>query len=236
MPGIFPNPSAAAENFSVGDQVRWFVNEREISPYIGVVTQICPSINKLWVEFPIGGNQQKDPTELILVTKFMGEAPIAEDTGYSSYDKAKSDETYGRIDKKVIDLARKLIQKKAFVDDSEEGRERQRIRKQEQERAQQEQRKKEKHRRGDSPEWSYSEGLEPKPFAVREASERIAKNFATDVVEKLSTDVQDCLSKGMTDIYAYQTLYPKYEKICSESFFRGAISRMYKGSSDLSTK
>lgn len=92
MPGLYPHPSASAEGFKKGDQVRWYVNEKSISPYVGVVTDVCPGINKVWVEFPIGGNQQKDPTELILVTPFMGRSPVTEDTGYDSYSKSKDEQ------------------------------------------------------------------------------------------------------------------------------------------------
>lgn len=111
MPGIYPNPSAAAESFRVGDQVRWFVNEQSISPYVGVVTQICPSICKVWVEFPIGGNQQKDPTELILVTPFAGRSPVTEDTGYSSYEKEVSEKDYGTLREKTVKLAQRMVAK-----------------------------------------------------------------------------------------------------------------------------
>jgi hypothetical protein len=108
MAGIYPNPSGSAENYKVGDQVKWFTSEKSISPYVGVVTQVCPSINKVWVDFPLGGNQQKDPTELILVTPFTGTTPCNEDTGYSSYDKTISDETYGTLRDHEKKLATKV--------------------------------------------------------------------------------------------------------------------------------
>lgn len=113
MSGLYPNPSGSAENYKVGDQVKWFTSEKSISPYVGVVTQICPGINKVWVDFPLGGNQQKDPTELILVTPFMGTSPVVEDTGYSSYDKTISEEDYGTLRDQVKKLAKNMVSKEA---------------------------------------------------------------------------------------------------------------------------
>ena len=112
MPGLFPNPSAAPEAFKPGDQVKWYVNEREISPYVGKVTEIVPAIHKVWVEWPVGGNRQHSPEELIKVPSFVGIAPIQEESGYSNYDKAKSQEDYGTMSSKtmpsVIKLAKKI--------------------------------------------------------------------------------------------------------------------------------
>jgi hypothetical protein len=112
MSGLYPNPSAAAENYHVGDQVKWYVNENEISPYVGRVTQVCPSVQKVWVDFPVGGNQQKDPTELILVTPLVGQSPVTEDTGYSSIEKALSDDTYGTLRSKAVELAKEVVKGK----------------------------------------------------------------------------------------------------------------------------
>ena len=115
MPGLYPHPSGSAENYKVGDQVKWFTSEKSISPYVGVVTQVSPAINKVWVDFPIGGNQQKDPTELIMITPFVGTTPVVEDSGYSSYDKTISDENYGTLQEKVKKMAKEIVAK----DDSE---------------------------------------------------------------------------------------------------------------------
>jgi hypothetical protein len=179
MPGLYPHPSGSAENYKVGDQVKWFTSEKSISPYVGTVTQVCPAINKVWVDFPIGGNQQKDPTELILITPFVGTSPVEEDTGYSSYDKTLSDEAYGTLQDKVKKMANKIISKEA------------------------------------------SQGR------ISRMSSKVAGNFADTVVTKLAGDVISCIDRGMTDIQAYQTLYPSYENICSDSFMRSAISKIY---------
>lgn len=109
MSGLYPNPSGGAGDFRVGDQVRWYVNDREISPYVGVITEICPGINKVWVEFPVGGNQQKDPSELILVSQFVTRSPVSEETGYSSYDKEVSKDDYGTLRDRTVKVAQKLV-------------------------------------------------------------------------------------------------------------------------------
>jgi hypothetical protein len=113
MSGLYPNPSGGAETYKVGDQVKWFTSEKSISPYVGVVTEICPGINKVWVDFPIGGNQQKDPTELILITPFVGTTPVDKESGYDSYDKTVSKEDYGTLQDKVKKMAKDMATKEA---------------------------------------------------------------------------------------------------------------------------
>lgn len=112
MPGLFPNPSAAPEAFNIGEAVRYYVNEREISPYLGVVTSICPGIQKVWVEWSVGGNRQMSPEELIKVPPFQGTPAIYEESGYSSYDKEKSKKDYGTIkNEKVVKLSNSVVNK-----------------------------------------------------------------------------------------------------------------------------
>jgi hypothetical protein len=178
MPGLFPNPSAAPEAFQPGDQVRWYVGDAHISPYVGVVTQVQPGIQKVDVEFPVGGNQRMSPEDLILVTRFVGEAPLKGDTGYSSYDKARSLDGYGTFKQNLREMAKVVVSKKA----SQDG----------------------------------------KPMATV-----IAERFASEVVEELASDVLDCANKGMTDVTAYQRIYPKYASKCSDAFLRGAVRRVY---------
>ncbi len=187
MSGLYPNSSAAAENFHIGDQVKWFVTEQAVSPYVGRVTQVIPSIQKVWVDFPIGGNQQKDPTELILVTPFVGTSPVTEDTGYSSFDKALSDENYGTLRSNAVELSKKVIEAKKPKKAAEE--------------------------------------LESKTARLASV---VAKTFATDVVEKLSSDLLECHKKGLNDVQAYQNVYEKFEKVCSDDFMRSAVKKIYE--------
>lgn len=108
MPGLYPH-SVGACDYKIGQQVKWFVNELEKSPYIGVVTEIAPASNKVYVEWPVGGNQQMDPTELMIVTpESDGISPIKRETGYSSYEKEKSKKNFGEFSPKVLKLAEKL--------------------------------------------------------------------------------------------------------------------------------
>ena len=180
MSGLYPNPSGGAETYKVGDQVKWFTSEKSISPYVGVVTEVCPGINKVWVDFPVGGNQQKDPTELILITPFVGTTPVDEESGYNSYDKTVSEENYGTLQDKVKKMAKDMASKEASE------------------------------------------------LKMSKMASKVAGDFADKVVTKLASDVVSCLNKGMTDIQAYQNLYPQYENTCSDGFMRSAISKIYK--------
>lgn len=69
MAPLFP-AAVAAEDFQIGQLVRWYVSERQLSPYVGKVVSINPAIQKVDVVFPIGGRQQRAPEELIPVTMF----------------------------------------------------------------------------------------------------------------------------------------------------------------------
>lgn len=114
MQPLPPNKSALATNFKVGDPVRWMISQTQISPYVGKVSEVCPSINKLWVEMPVGGNQQFAPEELLLVPPEQGISPVQHSTGYSSYDKEISHRDYGTLsDPKVVKLAESLVAKSA---------------------------------------------------------------------------------------------------------------------------
>lgn len=110
MQPLPPNKSALATNFKVGDPVKWMISQQSISPYVGRVSAVCPGINKLWVEFPIGGSTQLSPEDLILVPPEQGISPVQFDTGYSSYDKEVSRRDYGTLsDPKVVKLAQNLL-------------------------------------------------------------------------------------------------------------------------------
>jgi len=176
MAGIFPHPSADARNFRPGDPVKWFITEKDISPYIGRVTEICPKINKIWVDFQVGGNQQMDPMDLILIPPTQGLSPIKEETGYSNYDKTVSKENFGDMETVLSGVSFKDIAKKK---------------------------------------------------AIKKMASEVVYKFATEVTEKLSTDILGCMRQGMSDIQAYQELYPRYEKSCSDGFMRIAIDKIY---------
>ena len=73
-----------------------------------------------------------------------------------------------------------------------------------------------------------SAGVTEEVYKTSKMASGIAEKFAGDVVEKLASDTLACVQDGMTDIQAYQKLYPKYETICSDGFMRAAIGRVYK--------
>lgn len=95
MPALYP-VSVAAEDYQVGDNVKWF-GDGNVSPYVGKVVAISPKTYKVYVTWPIGETRQHAPEELILVPKYEGMSVVKEDNGYSSYDKEKSKEFFGTM-------------------------------------------------------------------------------------------------------------------------------------------
>jgi hypothetical protein len=186
--GLFPNPSASAEGFNPGDVVKWMISDNHVSPYNGVVTRVEPAIQKVWVEFTVGGNQQRSPEELILVTKFTDAPVVDRDSGYSSIARNKTKDVFVKEatfdDPMVKKLAQQLVAKSASDSSKQEK--------------------------------------------VAAMAARVAQDFAAGVVDKISSDVLVCHSKGLSDVATYQSIFPKYEKICSDSFMRSAIASLYK--------
>jgi hypothetical protein len=94
MPALYPI-SVAAEDYKVGDNVKWFSSSTDISPYVGRVVAISPKIQKVWVTWPIGETQQMAPEELILIPPTMGISVVPGDNGYDSIDKQVSAKYFG---------------------------------------------------------------------------------------------------------------------------------------------
>ena len=94
MPALYPS-MVAPEDFCPGESVRKFITEWNVSPYVGVVTQVVPSTYKVWVQWPMG-NTQEDPETLVKVNPaIFGMPTVHRDYGYSSYEKAVSDAARG---------------------------------------------------------------------------------------------------------------------------------------------
>jgi hypothetical protein len=115
MPALYPS-MVGSEAFKVGDCVKKFVTEWNVTPYTGVVTQLAPVACKVWVQWPIA-HTSEDPETLIKVNPLISGMPTAlVDRGYSSYEKTLSDQANGSLPKRVTpsrDLKQVLIPKMA---------------------------------------------------------------------------------------------------------------------------
>lgn len=96
MPALYP-VSVAAEDYQIGDNVRWFGSAAQLSPYVGKVVAISPKTYKVWVTWPIGDTKQHSPEELVLVPKYEGMSVVPGDNGFDSYDKQKSEKNFGTM-------------------------------------------------------------------------------------------------------------------------------------------
>jgi hypothetical protein len=93
----FPN-AALPQAFSIGDQVKWFISESAVSPYVGRVYAINPKTVKVYVTWPVGGNTQHSPEELLIVPPEQGQSVInAPAPGYDSWEVRKSEKTFGKL-------------------------------------------------------------------------------------------------------------------------------------------
>lgn len=97
MPALYPSTSAP-ENFSVGESVRKFVTEWNVTPFMGIVTQVVPATYKVWVQWPIGNATPEDPETLVKVNPLISGMPtIDTDCGYDSVEKSVSEKSFGKI-------------------------------------------------------------------------------------------------------------------------------------------
>lgn len=101
MPALYPS-MVAPEQFSVGDCVRKWVTEWNMTPFVGVVTHIIPKTYKVWVQWPIE-HSQESPETLIKVNPDISGMPTSLiDSGYDSYEKSLSEKCYGKIPKRIV--------------------------------------------------------------------------------------------------------------------------------------
>ena len=101
MPALYPATSAP-EDFQVGCCVRKFITDINVSPYTGIVTQITPTTYKVWVQWPVGNATPEDPDTLIKVNPAIyGMPTVSLDSGYDSYEKCKSERTFGKIPHRI---------------------------------------------------------------------------------------------------------------------------------------
>ena len=100
MPALYPSQSAP-EDFQVGDCVRKWVTEWNVTPFIGVVTHIVPATFKVWVQWPLGSSPE-DPETLVKVNPEISGMPTVHlDSGYDSYEKQQSEGHCGKIPHRI---------------------------------------------------------------------------------------------------------------------------------------
>lgn len=101
MPALFPS-MVAPESFRVGESVRKFLNDRNVTPFLGTVTHVVPSTYKVWVQWPTA-HVQESPEDLIKVNPAISGMPTAiRDMGYGSYEKGVSERFRGMIPKRMM--------------------------------------------------------------------------------------------------------------------------------------
>jgi len=100
MPALYPS-QVAAEAFRVGECVRKFVTEWNVTPFVGVVSHVVPATCKVWVQWPMG-NSPEDPETLVKVNPIISGMPTAIiDRGYSSFEKSLSEAKQGGLPKRI---------------------------------------------------------------------------------------------------------------------------------------
>ncbi len=81
------------QNFAKGDVVKKIYMDNIQTPYVGIVTSIIPSTNKVEVQWPHGTGLE-EPWELIKVNPILNPPVVNKDTAYDSYQKRKNSEDY----------------------------------------------------------------------------------------------------------------------------------------------
>ena len=99
MPALYPM-MAAPEDFCPGECVRKWVTEWNLTPFVGVVTQIAPVAGKVWVQWPTEVTSESPETLLKVIPAVSG-MPIIKDLGYNSWEKTLSEQNYGHVPKQI---------------------------------------------------------------------------------------------------------------------------------------
>lgn len=108
MSALYPS-MVCPESFRPGDCVRKFVTEWNVTPFVGVVTHIVPATYKVWVQWPIEHSCESPETLIKVNPEIYGLPTVLKDKGYSSYEKEKSEQIYGRLPKKASDQDKMAI-------------------------------------------------------------------------------------------------------------------------------
>ena len=81
------------QNFKKGDVVKKIYMDNIQTPYVGVVTAVIPSTNKVEVQWP-DSTGLEEPWELIKVNPILNPPVVNEDKSYDTYQKRKNSEGY----------------------------------------------------------------------------------------------------------------------------------------------
>jgi hypothetical protein len=101
MPALYPS-AVAPENFQIGECVRKWVTEWNVTPFTGIVTQVVPATYKVHVQWPIGNATPEDPETLIKVNPAISGMPtVMLDSGYDSAEKAISERDHGKVPHRI---------------------------------------------------------------------------------------------------------------------------------------
>lgn len=86
-PNLYPmmtNPLS----FRRGDVVKKIISHSDVTPYVGIITAVVPSTNKVEVQWPHDTNQE-DPWDLIKINPFFHPPVVTHDHFYQSYDNSE---------------------------------------------------------------------------------------------------------------------------------------------------
>jgi len=81
------------QDFKKGDVVKKIYMDNIQTPYVGVVTTVIPSTNKVEVQWPHSTGLE-DPWDLVKVNPIINPPVVKEDKAYDSYQKRKNSEGY----------------------------------------------------------------------------------------------------------------------------------------------
>ena len=104
------NPS----NFNRGDVVKKIITDSVKSPYVGVVTSVIPSTNKVEVQWP-SGIALEDPWDLIKINPFIEPPVVKQDKAYPTFynergkQHAKSLKHYNVLDDFVTEFLKPVL-------------------------------------------------------------------------------------------------------------------------------
>jgi hypothetical protein len=87
-------------NFTRGDVVKKIFTDNLTTPYVGVVTSVVPSTNKVEVQWP-HGNGLEDPWDLIKVNPIINPPVVKQDKAYKTHQNQKAQQYNEKFFKKL---------------------------------------------------------------------------------------------------------------------------------------